>query len=127
MITLLILLLVIMAFIAIVVPIICLIWVASIIYDVVMWIGSRDGFTHKKLPPTPQPHKSSTDYIREMIAEKPPVPFDRTKIFAEVDESNKRMSRQRDARGRFVKKVQEVRDEPITRYGVPTRERFAGQ
>jgi hypothetical protein len=92
-------------------------------------------FSKKPFPkpysPTDNPLYQLEQNYAEWKAKLPP--FDREKVFKAVDESNVRMSKMtrkerhnlRGEKGRFIKRSQA--ETPITRYGVPTSERFGNQ
>lgn len=97
-------------FLAVVVPIIGMIWLGVLVH----WFFYGDE----------QPERPIVDIP------KPTLAFDREKIFAAVDASNVRMSEPsamkerhnlRGKDGRFVKRPLDI---PITRYGVPTNQRW---
>ncbi len=93
-------------------------------------------FSKKPFPkpysPTDNPlYRPTPEELAKLKAKLPP--FDREKVFKMVDESNVRMSKMtqkerhnlRGEKGRFIKRSQA--QTPITRYGVPTSERFGNQ
>jgi len=80
---------------------IMLVWTIVIIYSAINWVLDLDGFSH------------STN-------KKPTVKFDRQAIFDEVDKSSIRMST-------MTKAERDNLRLPVTRYGVPTNERFGNQ
>jgi len=97
--------------------------------DFIFWLSEKDGYSHNK-PPITKPDSTLHDWDEyDKLIE-----FDRKKVFAAVDASNVRISNMskkerhnlRDEVGKFRKKTEQDNQQqlPITRYGVPTVERF---